>query len=146
MGNRLQWLRATVGRWSRLPFQQSGMHLVTLALGLLTVSLLINFVNQVIQSATLEARRATLQQEVQALEAENLHLRGAVEYVESDVYVERVAREQLGYAREGETVVLPRMLLPTPTPPAAPAAATAPQPTAVPNWQGWWEAFQAPAP
>jgi hypothetical protein len=109
---------------------------------LLMLSLVIHFVNQVLQSAHLETQRAELEAEVAQLEAENQYLLGAVEYVESDLYIERVAREELGYAREGETVVLPVFVAPTPTPPpTTPEAEVPPSPTPQPNWHGWWQSF-----
>lgn len=128
----------------RAPLKWSGVHLVTLALVVLTLSLLVNFGSQVIQSARLEARRAELAAEVAQLEAEKRLLEGAVAHAESDVHVERVAREQLGYAREGDTVLLPQMPLSTPVPTATPAPAL-PTPAPDPNWQRWWSALFAPA-
>ncbi len=123
-----------------LPFRRGGAYLVTLALALLTLSLLINFGSQVLLSTRLEARRLALATEVADLEAENRQLEGAVQFAESDANVERVAREQLGYTREGDVVVLPQFPLPTPTPAPLPA-----QESVVvigePNWQSWWYAF-----
>lgn len=128
--------------WFRTPVQHTGVHLATLALGVLTLSLLINFVNQVLQSAELEARRTALATEVAVLEAENAQLLAAVEYAESDVHVERVAREQLGYARVDDMVLLPQFLPATPTPTPEPEpAGEAITPSDIPNWQGWWQAF-----
>ncbi len=135
-------LRSIVAAWLNAPLKRSGVHLATLALAVLTISLLINFINQVMQSANLEARRTTLATEVAMHESENAHIRGAVEYAESDVYVERVAREQLGYAREGDMVVLPQFQAATPTAtPEAHAATTPSRPITTPNWQRWWQAF-----
>jgi cell division protein FtsB len=137
-------LRATIAAWFRMPLKQSGVHLVTFALALVTVSLLVNFITQVVQSANLEAQRTELEAEVSHLEGEIARLRAAVEYAESDVHVERVAREQLGYAREGDIVVLPRYLAPTPTPTPEQADTAAEQaaPTVrASNWQRWWQAF-----
>lgn len=117
------------------------------ALMLILIGLLVvNFVGQVVQSARLESRRAALEAEVAAMEAENARLAGLVAYTESDVYVERVARSQLSYAREGDVVILPQLVEPTATPAAeeaAPLAEEAPpaQPTPVANWRLWWEAF-----
>jgi cell division protein FtsB len=118
---------------------------------LLLIGLLLsNFVGQVIQGARLEDQRAALAAEVAALEAQNATLRGAVEFAESDVSVERIAREQLGYAREGDIVLLPQ--LPTAAPPAlAPPAAPvellpAEAAAAAPNWARWWGAFFPASP
>lgn len=133
-------LRRLVSDKSSQLFRRGAVHLATLAMAVLTISLLVNFVNQVIQSANLEEQRATLATEVALLEAQNQQLEGAVEYAESDVYVERIAREQLGYARDGDTVVLPRILEPTPAPSPPPHHAQ-PAPTPMPNWERWWQAF-----
>ena len=117
------------------------------ALMLIFIGLLVvNFVGQVMQSARLESTRATLEGEVAQMQATNTRIEGAVTYTESDVYVEQVAREQLGYAHDGDTVILPRLVAPTPVPTANPAAPTTASPSVptTPNWQRWWQAF-APA-
>lgn len=137
------WWKQVVSAFSQfwnVPLKRSGMHLATVVLVLLTVSLLINFINQVLQSAHLEEKQITLATEVAQLQAENLVLEGAVEYAESDMHVERVAREQLGYAREGDIVVLPQIILTTPTPTNT-LPQVLPTPTPRPNWQRWWDAF-----
>ncbi len=122
------------------PLRRSGTYLVTLALALLTLSLLINFGGQVLQSTRLEARRVSLATEVAQLEAENRALESAVEYAESNVNVERVAREQLGYTREGDIVILPQFPAAVPTPTAVPPEVVS-LPVRPPNWQQWWSAF-----
>lgn len=127
-----------------VPLRRSGVHLVTLALVLLTISLLINFSSQVLQATRLETRRGTLATEVALLEAENQALQGAVEYAESNANVERVAREQLGYTRAGDTVLLPQFPVATPVPTTAPPAAL-PPPAREPNWRQWWGAFFPPS-
>jgi len=127
-----------------------GRGLLSLGAGLLILVLIgllvANFVGQVIQSARLEENRVALEAEVARLTAENTDLEGAVAYAESDVNVERIAREQLGYARAGETVLLPQM--PTAVSPAEPAPVPAPPSAAPapaqPNWQRWWHAFFPP--
>jgi cell division protein FtsB len=136
-------VRDAIGSLLRRPLKDSGIHLVTLTLGVLTLSLLYNFTNQVIQSARLEAQRIELEESVAQLEAENFRLQGAVEYAESDAHVERMARERLNYAREGDMVVLPLIPVPTPVAPTAAEDTTEarPKPTPEPNWHGWWGAF-----
>jgi cell division protein FtsB len=148
--------RAAAGGGPPLPERVAGFlrlgsrSALTLGLGALMVIfiglLIANFVGQIMQSASLEARRTNLEAEVATMEAENLRLQGAVEFTESDVYIERVAREQLGYAREGDVVILPRMPAATPVP-AAPEgpAPDAPAPPATPNWRLWWEALFPPS-
>lgn len=122
------------------PLRRSGTYLVTLALALLTLSLLINFGGQVLQSTRLEAHRVSLATEVARLEAENLALQSAVEYAESNANVERVAREQLGYTREGDIVILPQFPVVVPTPTTVPPTVVS-RPVRPRNWQQWWNAF-----
>lgn len=137
------WPRKIVFPRFSTPLKHSGVHLITLALGLLTLSLLINFGNQVLQSTRLEAQRALLATEVVQLEAENAQLRSAVEYAESDTNVERIAREQLGYARAGDVVILPQFIEPTPMPTPVTQEIVSP-PVESANWRHWWEAFFPP--
>lgn len=131
-----------------MPFKRIVVHVVTLILALLTFSLLYNFIQQVIQSANLETQRAELEADVAQLEAENEYLRGAVAYAESSANVERLARDRLNYAREGDIVVIPQFADPLPTAPMEPspgadleAIQTSTGPPPVPNWQRWWQAF-----
>lgn len=140
----LQQVYQTVLTALTLPLRRSGVHLVTLALVLLTISLLINFGGQVLQATRLETRRTNLATEVAQIEAENRDLQGAVEYAESNANVERVAREQLGYTRAGETVLLPQFPAATPTPTAAPPEVLPPQ-AREPNWRQWWGAVFPPS-
>lgn len=136
---------------NRLPglLRLGGRSALSLALGalmLVFIGLLVaNFIGQIMQSASLEARRAELEAEVAQMRDANATLSGAVAFTESDVYIERVAREQLGYAREGDIVILPRLIPPdTPAEPA-PAEPPAPQPPPIPNWRLWWRALFPPA-
>lgn len=125
----------------------SGKSALTIALAglmLIFIGLLVaNFVGQVMQSARLEGQRAALEAEVAQMQAENGRLAGAVAFTESDVYVERVARGQLGYAREGDVVVLPRLAPAAPAPSEASANPVDATPVAppTPNWRLWWQAF-----
>ncbi|MCX7792095.1 MAG: septum formation initiator family protein [Chloroflexaceae bacterium] len=105
-----------------------------------------NFVGQVLQGARLESRRAELEAEVARIKAENAVLEGAVAFTESDVYAERIAREQLGYAREGDVVIFPRDA-PAAPPPSVTAETPAPEAASPPvqNWQLWWLALFPPS-
>jgi cell division protein FtsB len=101
----------------------------------------ISFVNLVVRHAQLEQYRATLQDDIATLEAENTQLLQQAEYFESPDYAERVAREQFGYAREGDVVLMPtfpertvRATTATITTPVAPAPAE-------PNWVDWLRLF-----
>src|SRR5215216_1298094 len=86
---------------------RSGVHVITIGLVVLSLWLLASFVSQVITSAQMERRKDDLRVEIARLEAENAALNDQVAFAESPVYAERAAREQLGYAREGDNVILP---------------------------------------
>lgn len=107
--------------------------------------MLVGFVGQVIASAQLERRRDALQAEVARIEATNVALQRTVEYAESPAYAEQVARDQLGYAREGDTVIFPTI---PEAPPADADASITPLPPPPPqqNWRLWMQALFPVAP
>jgi cell division protein FtsB len=113
-----------------------------IALGLVALSfwLLVHFVGQVIEAARMDRQIAEQQVANTRFEAENTALKERVIYAESPAYAEQIAREQLGYAREGDTVILPTLPEQAAISPAA-AAAPLPPPRPQPNWQGWLHTF-----
>lgn len=123
----------------RPPLKNGAIHIVTLLLALLTFSLMVNFVGQVILSARLESQIEAKAAEVAQLEDEIDYLRASVAHAESDVYVMQIAREQLFMAFPHDTVLLLQN-------PQAPAAEPAETPAALPplqlqpNWAQWWQA------
>ncbi|GAB4214737.1 MAG: hypothetical protein OHK0022_53720 [Roseiflexaceae bacterium] len=119
---------------------RSGVHLVTIALAFLTLWLLTSFVNQVITGAQMDRRRDEIQTQIAQAQARNSQLATAVVQAESPAYAERIAREQLGFAREGDVVVLPILPLVTPTP-VRPTPVALPTPTPEANWRGWARAL-----
>jgi hypothetical protein len=104
---------------------------------------LIGFVGQVITSAQMERRKEELRAENAQLATEIGTLATSVAEAQSPAYAERILREQRGYAREGDTVILPTFPEITPTP-AQPT--TQPEPTSVPeaNWRRWATALFPP--
>jgi len=123
---------------------RSGVRVITIGLVALSLWLLASFVSQVITSAQMERRKDDLRAEIAQLEAENTALKDQVAFAESPVYAERAAREQLGYAREGDSVILPTFPQST-VAPAIPTPVSAITPTAEPNWRGWARALFPPA-
>lgn len=102
-----------------------------------------NFINQVVRQAQLEQLQAETLATVAGLEAENNQLREKMQYYESDDYAELIAREQLGYARPGDTVILPtypdRVMSDTTTIVQTGVISDTITPlTAEPNWMRWW--------
>lgn len=118
----------------------SGRRVATIGLVLLSASMAVNFGELVVRGAEVQ-QKIERQREINTSHvAEKQRLEALLAYYESPVHAELVAREQLGYARDGDTVILPSIALaattPAPTPPQPVAA-----PTPVPNWQRWWHAF-----
>ncbi|NNJ11914.1 septum formation initiator family protein [Chloroflexales bacterium ZM16-3] len=125
--------------------RSGGRGLLSLTIGAVIVALIglliANFVGQVMQSARLDSQRVALQAEVDQIRVENKQLEGAVAYAESDVNIERIAREQLGYARDGDVVIFPQVAAPAPAASPPPDPVAAPVPAPVPNLRRWWDAF-----
>jgi cell division protein FtsB len=120
--------------------RQTGAVVVAVIMLFISCWMLFGIVGQVITGAQLEQQRAEAQAEVSKLKAENASLQGDVDYAESPAYAEKVARDELILARDGDTVILPTYpdvtataVLPTPAP--------LPNPTAQPNWRGWQQAL-----
>ena len=134
--------RPTLWRWLGVLGQRkvSPATIVMIVVGGL---FLFNFLNQVVRQAQLEQFREEIRGEVSQLTTENRALQQSVQYYESNDYAEIIAREQLGYARSGDTVILPTFpdhVISTTT--------TMTQTTVIsdtlntsdtePNWVRWW--------
>jgi cell division protein FtsB len=125
-----------------LPFDasRSGVRLVVLILVILALGLLVNFVGQVVAGAQLSRQISEREADIALLAAQNDALQEQLEFALSPAYAEQVAREQLGLAREGDTVILPTLPdRPVEQQPEVPVPL--PEPTIIPNWQGWVQAF-----
>lgn len=130
----------TVSRWSA--------RAALLVLLVVAGSLLVGFVRM---TWTLhQIKQEQVQEQVKLAEAQAVaaERKGEAEFRESDVYAEQAAREQLGFARDGDTVILPTVVIPvTPTPaPTSQAAVPSAAPAAiederVTNYDRWWQAL-----
>ena len=120
------------------------MHLLTLVLLGLSVWSLAGFIGQVITSAQMERHKQELIAENAQYIASNATLATQVAEAESPARAEQILREQLGYARDGDTVVLPTFPEVTPTP-ERPADQPAPTAIPEPNWRRWFIALFPPA-
>ncbi|WP_411854419.1 FtsB family cell division protein [Roseiflexus sp.] len=120
----------------------AGVHVLTFVLVVLSLWMLASFVGQIMTGARLEQRRAALIAENAQLEATNRALLDQVEYAESPAYAEQIAREQLGLAAEGDTVVLPTFE-DRPASDAVPTPIALPAPTPQLNWRAWVQALTA---
>lgn len=126
----------------RLRPGRAGVHALTLVMVVLSLWMMASFVGQIMTGAQLEQRRAALIAENARLEATNRALRDQVEYAESPAYAEQIAREQLGLAAEGDTVVLPTFE-DRPASEATPTPVALPAPTPQLNWRAWIQALTA---
>jgi len=130
-------------RWLS-PLGQRRVSPATIIIVVVGALFLFNFVNQVIRQAQLEQMLETIHANGEKLKAENRDLRRQVLFYESNDYAEQVAREQLGYARLGDTVILPtypdRVVTDTAilgkTATVSDTVVVTPVPE--PNWMRWW--------
>lgn len=72
-------------------------------------------------------------QELVKIQAENNTLQDKLKDMGSDAYVERVARDQLGMIKEGETIVM--------LPEGAIQGRGGGEEMNMPNWKKWWSLF-----
>ena len=124
-------------------FGRSGVRILTAVLVVLSLWTLSGFVGQLLTSAQTTRNQAEVRAEIAQLATENAALATQVADSQSPAYAERILREQRGYAREGDTVILPSFPQTTPTS-ALPTAAPAPTLTPAPNWQRWVRALFPP--
>lgn len=129
-----------------------GVATILLALVAVAGALLVGFVRLTWTEHQINQSIARQEAEIQAQRTANEQDKGRAAHSESDGSVEQAAREQLGMAREGETVLRPNLVLqptPTPLPPVDPAT---PQNTTLPlgepprsvtaaNALHWWHAL-----
>lgn len=124
-------------------FGRSSVPILTLVLVALSLWTLSGFVGQVLTSAQTERNQAELRAQNNQIATENAQLATQVAESESPAYAERILREQRGYAREGDTVILPSFPESTPAP-AQPTGQPAPTAVPAPNWKRWLQALFPP--
>jgi cell division protein FtsB len=121
-------------------FGRPGVQLATLVMVALSAWLLMSFVGQVMTGAQMDRDKATLAVTITSLEDEKARLTAQVAYVGSSAYADKVAREQLGMAHEGDVVVVPSFPEATATPVHS-TPVPLPPPPSEPNWRGWARAL-----
>ncbi len=110
----------------RLP-RFSSTRLILLAASAMVVYFLASGATNLVRSQQLTQQESSLQSEIEALELRYERLVALEEYLDSDEYVEAIAREQLGLVKPGETAFIAIPTQPSPAP--EPGAAT----------DLWWE-------
>jgi len=84
-----------------------------------TVYFIADFSDKALASYRIRRIEAGLIQEIEEEKAERQRIEERLKYVQTDEYVERVAREELKWGKPGETlVIVPSPQQPTPTPQA----------------------------
>ncbi len=115
-----------------------------IAIVVITISffLVVDFARRTASIYRIKSEAIRLEEEVAAVRAQRQDLQGRLNYVQSDAYVEEIARTQLKWARPGETAVMvlatPQA---TPTPPLDEDYVVADMPVPEEPWQAWWIRF-----
>lgn len=89
---------------------------------LIVVYFLFIFAGSRFRAEQVNSQRSQLQEEITSMQTRYDQLKTLEDYLQSDEYVEKVAREQLGLVKPGETgiVILPTLPSPTPAPGSEP--------------------------
>lgn len=77
-----------------------------LAVAVVGVYLLVSFVNGQMQVSSIQAQQEAVQAEIDAKTAENEELSEILESGDDNAYIERIARQKLGYAWPDEKVYI----------------------------------------
>jgi cell division protein FtsB len=124
-------------RQRTVPFTQ----IVTIVVATMAISMIVDFGRKATANYRARNEEARLEQRIAAERAQHQALLARRAYVQTDQYVEQVAREELKWVRSGEIVVVPvplyRVPPPTPEPPPAPTELIQREA----HWQAWWSLF-----
>ena len=115
-----------------------------IAIVVITISffLVVDFARRTATIYRIKSEAARLEEEVAETRARSEALEARLRYVQSDAYVEEIARTQLKWAQPGETVVVV-MATPqaVPTPPPGRQYVVTDGPPPETPWQAWWLLF-----
>jgi cell division protein FtsB len=115
-----------------------------IAIIVITISLflVVDFARRTAATYQIKKEATRLEEEVAATRSRRQALEARLSYVQSDAYVEEIARTRLKWAREGETAVVVMatpQAVPSSSPDAPPASDNDVSPQA--PWQAWWHLF-----
>src|SRR5579885_3324209 len=116
-------------------------HVVIVTLLTMCVLVVVSFARLAITEYQLNLQKQALEQKISELKQENQRLRANIDYLQTDAAIEKLAREELGWTKPGDTavIVLTDQPAPGPVPPPSPSST----PPSVPAWQQWWNLFFA---
>jgi cell division protein FtsB len=114
---------------------------VAIVTATLALTLLLGFAYKMNTYAQIKLEAENLQRRLERVRAEHETLNDRKVFVQSNEYVEKIAREELKWSRRGDQMVSVHTL-PAPTPVPAPTlqAGSVAEPS-VPQWQAWQEVF-----
>jgi hypothetical protein len=126
-------------RERRLPLPPTDI--VTVLACSAAVFFILAFSRKALEGYRLQRHNAILSAQIAELSGEQARLEERLAYVQSEAYVEQVAREQYKWAKPGEKVVFPifrrhRVAVAPPTP-SGPAVETADS-ESMSYWPAWW--------
>jgi cell division protein FtsB len=115
--------------------------IITIVVATMAISMIVDFGRKAAANYRIRREEVRLEQEIAAERAQHEALLARREYVQTDEYVEQVAREELKWVRPGEIVVVPVPVQrePLPTLEASPTPVK-PSPGES-HWQEWWTLF-----
>ncbi|MBI4300112.1 MAG: septum formation initiator family protein [Chloroflexi bacterium] len=113
---------------------------------LLALPVLIYFgfatIAKAIETYELKQEQGRIQRDIGQLESRNADLQKTADYLKSDDYIEKVAREQLNLIKPGEKAVV--VIAPPGQQPPSAVPENAAKVDTRPNWRRWWDLFFGP--
>lgn len=106
------------------------LNLIIIIIGLLLIVNLTRSISQLVGSGD---KIGQAKKEMELSQKKNSELQAKLKEAQSQAFIEKIARDKLGLAKEGETVVI--------LPPIEPEATKSGEETNLPNWQKWWQLF-----
>ena len=107
----------------------------------LALTMLFGFAYKMNSYARIRLEADRLQARFERVHAEHEALKARKLYVQSDEYMEKVAREEFKWSRYGDRLVSVKTLpAPTPFPTSLLQSVPSFEPT-VPQWKSWWKVF-----
>ena len=106
------------------------LNLIIIIVGLL---LIVNLTRSISQLVGSWGKIDEAKKEMELSQKKNSELQAKLKEAQSPEFIEKIARDKLGLAKEGETVVI--------LPPIEPEATKSAEEKIIPNWQKWWKLF-----